>query len=131
MSKLKIHPTATHGRIVNITPESAGWSHVGFDLWKLRPGEQAAGGEAGREACLVFIGGKARVSAGSEDFGMLGERNSPFEGKPWSVYVPAGMTWRVDAQNDVTLAVCTAPGEGGRYPARVIGYWQDYWYVRP
>ncbi len=121
MSKLKIHPKAENGRIVHVTPESAGWTHVGFDIWKLKPGEVADGGEKGREVCLVFIGGKGHVFVGAKDFGVLGERNSPFEGKPWSVYIPAGESWKVVAENDVTLAVCTAPGEGGKHPARVIG----------
>ena len=121
MSKLKIRPTHDAGRIVHVTPESAGWTHVGFDLWKLKAGEVAEGGEKGRETCLVFIGGKGRVSAGREDFGVLGERASPFEGKPWSVFVPAGESWKVVAETDVTLAVCTAPGVGGKLPARVIG----------
>jgi 5-deoxy-glucuronate isomerase len=82
MSKLKIHPTRENGRIVHVTPESAGWAHVGFDLWKLKPAEEAAGGETAREVCLVFIGGKGRVSAGSEDFGVLGERDSPSTASP-------------------------------------------------
>ena len=120
MSKLKIHPTRDTGRIVHVTPESAGWTHVGFDIWKLKPGAVAEGGEPGREVCLVFIGGKGHVFVGAKDFGVLGERNSPFEGKPWSVYIPAGERWKVTAENAVTLAVCTAPGEGGKHPARVI-----------
>lgn len=120
MSKLKIHPIPGHGRIVHVTPESAGWTHVGFDLWKLAAGETAAGGDAGRETCLVFIEGSGRVKAGTEDFGVLGGRVSPFEGKPWSVYLPAGQRWSVTAADGVTLAVCTAPGEGGKLPARVI-----------
>ena len=49
MSKLKIHPTRDTGRIVHVTPESAGWKHVGFDIWKLKPGGVAEGGEPGRE----------------------------------------------------------------------------------
>ena len=121
MSKLKIHPRTETGRIVHVTPENAGWTYVGFDVWKLKPGETAAGGEPGREVCLVFISGRGRVTAGLQDFGQLGERRSPFEGKPWSVYVPAGEKWRVEAHNEVTLAVCTAPGKDSPYPARVIG----------
>ena len=120
MPNLKIHPKADEGRIVRVSPETAGWTYVGFDLWKLKPGGLASGGEAGREACLVFISGTGKVTAGDQDFGSIGERTSPFDGKPWSVYVPAGMAWRVDAASDVTLAVCTAPGEG-KLPARVIG----------
>ena len=50
---------------------------------------------------------------------MIGERVSPFEGKPWSVYVPAGVKWSVVAETEATLAVCTAPGEG-KLPVRVI-----------
>ena len=45
MSNLKIHPSTDNGRIVHVTPQSAGWTYVGFDLWKLKPGEDASGGE--------------------------------------------------------------------------------------
>ncbi len=120
MSKLRIHPPADEGRIVHVTPQSAGWTYVGFELWKLKAGQSAQGGEVGREVCLVFISGKGQVMAGAQDFGVIGYRSSPFEGKPWSVYVPAGVTWSIVARNDVTVAVCTAPGEG-KLPARVIG----------
>jgi 5-deoxy-glucuronate isomerase len=120
MSKLQIRPPTDHGRIAHVTPETAGWSYVGFDLWRLQPGERAAGGVAGQEICLVFIEGRGRVVAGGQDFGVLGERSSPFAGKPWSVYVPAGQQWTVTADGAVTLAVCAAAGEG-KLPARVIG----------
>ena len=103
MPNLKIHPQADEGRIVEVTPQSAGWTYVGFDLWKLKPGQKAQGGDKGREVCLVFISGKGQVTAGVQDFGTLGGRSSPFEGKPWSVYVPAGVTWSVTAGTDVTL----------------------------
>src|SRR3546814_3111702 len=46
---------------------------------------------------------------------------SPFEGKPHSIYVPAGSHWRVEAATDLTLAVCTAPGGAGTLPPRLIG----------
>jgi len=85
MSNLRIHPQNSEGHIVRVTPESAGWTYVGFDLWKLKLGMRAVGGEAGRETCLVLISGRAHVSTGREDFGILGQRLSPFEGKPWSV----------------------------------------------
>ena len=84
MSNLLIKPAKTYGRVVHITPESAGWTYVGFDLWKLKAGQIAQGGEKGREVCLVFISGTGRVSAGGNDLGSIGERVSPFAGKPWS-----------------------------------------------
>ena len=45
---------------------------------------------------------------------------SPFEGRPWSVYVPEGSDWSVTAETDLELAVCSAPGLGGGLAARVI-----------
>lgn len=120
MSKLLVKPRGTNGRVTHITPESAGWNHVGFDLYRLAPGERAAADTDGREACLVFIAGKGRVEADGRDFGELGERTSPFGGKPWSVYVPAGSRWSVAATSELELAVCTAPGRAGAHPARVI-----------
>src|SRR5690606_13165543 len=68
----------------------------------------------------VFVSGRGKASAGDKDFGLLGERMTPFEGKPWSVYVPESSHWSVTAETELELAVCTAPGLGGGLPARVI-----------
>ena len=120
MSKLLVKARKGHGRLVHVTPETAGWTHVGFDLDRLAPGQIASGQTEEREVCLVFVSGKGRVHAGERDFGVLGERMSPFEGKPWSVYVPQGSSWSVMAQTEVELAICSAPGLGGGLPARII-----------
>jgi len=120
MAELLLKARRGTGRVMDVTPESAGWGHVGFALHRLAPGMSAEGGEGAREACLVLVSGKARIAVGSEDFGVLGERMSPFQGKPWSVYAPAGSPWRVEAETEAELAVCTAPGRAGAHPARVI-----------
>ena len=112
MPHLKVSPKAGEGRIIHVTPKSAGWTYVGFDLWNLKPGGIALGTDGDRESCLVFISGRGRTHAGGNDYGEIGERMSPFEGSPWSVYVPAGMTWSVTASTDLTLAVCSAPAKG-------------------
>jgi 5-deoxy-glucuronate isomerase len=103
-----------------ITPASAGWSYVGFAVFDLAPGQALAQATAEREVCLVLLSGRAEASAGGQDFGSLGERASPFEGLPWSLYVPARSHWRLVAKTKVELAVCSAPAEG-RLPARLIG----------
>ncbi|MDP9137003.1 MAG: 5-deoxy-glucuronate isomerase [Pseudomonadota bacterium] len=120
MPKLLIKPRAPHGRVHHVTPASADWTYVGFDLLKLAPGETVQQETGEREACLVLIAGEAEVSAGSESFGVIGERNSPFGGKPWSVYVPARSGWRCAAQTVLELAVCSSPGKPGLKP-RLIG----------
>ena len=121
MSQLQIKARKGTGRVAHVTPESAGWTYVGFDLHRLEPG-QSAGGESGdRELCLVFLTGKGRATVGGQDLGVLGERMSVFEGKPWSVYLPANTDWSVTAETDLELAVCAAPSLGGGLPIRVIG----------
>ncbi|MEO9337755.1 5-deoxy-glucuronate isomerase [Mesorhizobium sp. SB112] len=121
MSKLRIRPRPGNGRIVHVTPKSAGWSYVGFELHRLKAGDKVAANTKDQEACLVFVTGKGSASAGGKDLGTLGERMSPFEGAPWSVYVPQETNWSVTAETDLELAVCTAPGLEGGLPVRVIG----------
>ncbi len=121
MSKLLNKPLGDHGRIHHVTPENAGWGYVGFDLHRMVPGDAASGLSDDKEICLVFVTGKGHVTAGGKPLGLLGERMSPFEGKPHSVYIPAGTDWHVKAETDCELAVCSAPGKPGSHPVRVIG----------
>lgn len=119
LSPLLRKPVAAHGVVHDITPETAGWAYVGFALRRLAPGERLTGGGDGRETCLVLLSGRARVTAGGADFGVIGERMSPFEGPPHAAYCPADATWMLDPQTDVEVAICTAPG-GGAHPPRLI-----------
>ena len=120
-SILLAKPAGKSGRVHHITPQSAGWTYVGFDLYRLAAGEIAKADTDEREICLVFVTGKGTVTAGGLNFGEIGERMSPFAGNPQSVYVPAGSDWSVTATTSCELAVCSAPGNPGVRPARVIG----------
>ncbi|MBN9019438.1 MAG: 5-deoxy-glucuronate isomerase [Rhizobiales bacterium] len=120
-SDLVVHPSGHEGWTINITPESAGWHYVGFDVYELEPGESAHHDTGDREVCLVLIAGRANIVADGTDFGTVGERMSPFAGKPDSVYVPGGSNWKATAETKVTLAVCSAPSLKGGLPARRIG----------
>lgn len=121
MTDLLRRPTATRGKVHDITPEDAGWTYVGFSLHRLAEGEAAAEATGTREAILVLVEGCAEISAGKRDFGELGDRMDVFERTPpHCVYVPNASGWEVRATSDCTLAVCTAPGRG-KHEARVIG----------
>jgi len=121
MTDLLRKPDGTRGQTHAITPETAGWGYVGFDLWRLSPGDLAKAQTGGREAILVLVEGHARLAAGGEDFGLMGDRMTVFDRKPpHCLYVPPGRDWRAVAETDCTLAVCTAPGQGGR-PAQRLG----------
>lgn len=119
MPNLLVKPSTDTGRIVDVTPQSAGWTYVGFALEKLPAGGRTKGREETRETCLVLVSGKARITVDGEDFGELGERMTPFEGQPYAVYVPAGSDWEAEATTPIELAICTAPG-GGVYKAKII-----------
>ena len=116
---VKPHERGKDGSVLSVTPESAGWGYVGFEVCELAPRETLSRDTGDREVCLVLLAGKARISGGGEDFGTIGERNSPFEGRPWSVYVPAGASYSVTAETPLQLAICSAPGSG-KYPGRLI-----------
>ncbi len=120
MSRLRLKPSGSTGRVHHVTPQSAGWSYVGFDLYKLAPGERLGEWTGHREVCLVLISGKAQVEAGNTDFGEIGSRMSPFEGEPFSVYAPAGVDWSVEATTALELAVCSSPGVPDLLPPRLI-----------
>jgi 5-deoxy-glucuronate isomerase len=121
--RVRPHAPAADGTTIDVTPASAGWSHVGFRVVRLGDGQRYAGCEAGREACLVLVSGGADIEAGGERFESVGGRASPFEDRaPGVVYVPAGVPYSVIARGAAELAVCTAPAAPGgadRAPRRI------------
>ena len=115
MAQLRVRPHApdASGTVLEVTPQSAGWQHVGFKVVRLEAGQSYAANDAQRETCLVLVSGLADVRAGDQLFAGLGGRATPYEDKaPGAVYVPAGQAYTVDARSAVELAVCTAPGTG-------------------
>ena len=110
------------GLVHRLTPADAGWTYVGFELWRLQPGMRLEQAGDDRERCLVFIGGRARVEAGGRNFGLVGARTSPFEGerpRPHAVYLPQGCGFALEAVDPLELAVASAPG-GGHFQPRHI-----------
>lgn len=108
------------GRIHNISPASAGWTYVGFEVYRLKSGQSLQRQTEDREACIVILAGQIHAMAAGQDFGVIGGRSSPFEPNPWSLYVPARAGWSLTAKTDCEIAICTAPAEG-KLPARLIG----------
>jgi 5-deoxy-glucuronate isomerase len=122
----RVQPINSEGRIQNITPESAGWKYVGFDVFKLKSGQSLQQKTGSREVCLVLLTGKASVKTLHESWDNLGERMSIFSENsgtdskpPYAVYVPNDDQFSVTAETDLELALCSAPGKGS-FPARLI-----------
>jgi 5-deoxy-glucuronate isomerase len=113
---------AKSGReIVNVTPERAGWTHVGFKALRLAGGESEHVDTLSRELCLVVLTGTVDVTVDGTTYANLGARKSVFEElSPAAVYVPPGKTVTVGnvpgASGVAEVALCTAPGGTGSSP---------------
>ncbi|MBS1881900.1 MAG: 5-deoxy-glucuronate isomerase [Actinobacteria bacterium] len=92
-----------------VTPESAGWEYVGFELLPLG-GDRVARETGDRELCLVVVSGRCRVISANGDWD-LGGRPDPFSGPPAAAYLPPGTGFELDGEGEVAL--CTAPAPGG------------------
>ena len=115
MSKLIVKPTERDGdgKILSVSPESAGWEYVGFEVYSLKAGETLAKETLSNEVCLVLLTGKATVETSDQTFEDIGHRMSVFEKvPPYAVYVTSDDQYSVTANTDVELAVCVAPGKG-------------------
>ncbi len=107
-----------NGTVVKVTPESAGWEYVGFEVLRLAGGESVERLAEGEEVCLVPISGACSVSSGSGVW-EIGGRDGPFDGPPHALYLPPGTDYRVEAAGELELAVCSAPAEKGVEPFEV------------
>ena len=120
MSGLLVRPAAepeADGTIVRVTPESAGWGHVGFEVLLLTAARHAAVRETGeREVCVVVVAGDCTLRSEHGDW-PLGSRASPFAGLPDAAYLPPGTAFELDGIGEVAL--CWAPAGDGA-PARQL-----------
>jgi len=108
------------GCIQHITPASANWHYVGFEVYLMKAGQSITLPTEQTEVCLVLMTGLADVSTAKETWTGIGERMSIFEQQPpYAVYVPPQDHYTVTAMTDLELAVSRAPAEG-KYPARLI-----------
>lgn len=108
------------GKVLSITPQSAGWKYIGFEVYKLSQGETLQKQTNDQEVCIVILSGKLHISTKLEKWEHVGQRMDVFEKTPpYSIYVPNNDQFTIDALTDVEIAICSSPGKG-TYPARLI-----------
>jgi 5-deoxy-glucuronate isomerase len=100
--------------VVRVTPESAGWQYVGFEVVEVNGRLERR--EAERETCVVVLSGKCDLSAGDVEARGVG-RSDVFAAPPEAIYVPPEVAWT--AAGNAQLALCSAPASG-RLPARLL-----------
>ena len=106
------------GTILRVTPESAGWGHVGFEVLALSGDVVAERQTGSREVCVVVVQGVVDVVSEHGSWHELGGRADPFSGRPDAAYLPPGTAFTV--RGDGEAALCWAPAPGGGAPARVL-----------
>lgn len=118
---------AREGRVlVEVTPESAGWQHVGFRAERLLAGEYANWLEPSRELCLVVLSGHVNLQVkplhGQQlNWGAVQSRHSIFDDQPpVAAYIPAGCNLQLTALELTELAFCSAPSRGGHAPRLIL-----------
>ena len=109
-SKLLIKARREGREIVNVTPQSAGWTHVGFRALRLAAGDSERIATGTRELCLVVLAGSVDVRVGGRTFEELGTRDSVFDdAAPAALYVPPQHEVTIEADAAAEIALCTAP----------------------
>jgi 5-deoxy-glucuronate isomerase len=114
VTDLVVHPSPG-AQVLDITPESAGWSHVGFEVLGAGSAERDTGD---RELCVVVVSGTAHVRSEHGDWDGLGGRADPWAGPPDAAYLPPGTHVRIEGDGEIAL--CWAPAPNGGATARVL-----------
>ncbi|HVH62027.1 MAG TPA: 5-deoxy-glucuronate isomerase [Candidatus Dormibacteraeota bacterium] len=108
------------GPSIRITPESADWKYVGFQVVRLVKGDDFVGRTGEREVCAVILGGRIDAGFGNHEWRDIGARANVFEGLPFALYAPPGGELYLKAVSDsAEVALCWAPASIGAAPALI------------
>jgi 5-deoxy-glucuronate isomerase len=125
VTELLVRPAArpgADGALLTITPMSAGWGHVGFEVLALADGQVAERDTGDRELCLVVVAGRCHVRSGHGEWSGLGGRADPFSGLPDAAYLPPRTRLSVEAgDGGAEVALCLAPAREGAAPRLLPG----------
>ena len=105
-------------RHVSITPQRAGWEHLGFEATGMPAGHERTIDAGDREFAFVPLQGSGVFRVGAESHAVT--RAGVFEELPHILYVPPGETVVIEAETDFEVAWGYAPAEG-RFPMRMFG----------
>jgi 5-deoxy-glucuronate isomerase len=123
MPDLVVHPAANpaaDGTFLDITPERAGWTYVGFEVLRLAPGVVAHRDTRDREVCVVVICGTVTVNSAHGEWGGLGGRPDPWSAPPDAAYLPPETTFQIASADEAEVALCWGPAPNGGAAARVL-----------
>jgi 5-deoxy-glucuronate isomerase len=118
---LLVKAMPTGEAIVKVTPETAHWTHVGFEARRLVAGARTRVAlPDDREGCLVILTGTVDVTVGDMAWQALGGRATVFDDRsPVAIYAPPFSVFEIVATSDAEVAIASAPASG-RHGVRLI-----------
>jgi 5-deoxy-glucuronate isomerase len=114
MTELLIPPSRFAGRI-----EDFGYEYLSFATCMLTAGEEYRGETEERELAIVLLGGQCSVESTAGTWKNIGARGNVFAGRPYTLYLPVGTSFRVSAAQACDLALCYCRAEV-HYPAKLV-----------
>lgn len=106
------------GRIIEVTPESAGWTYVGLVVEQIAPGGTWSYVAERDEICIVPLRGSATITCNDETR-TVSRPGTMFDGKPTALYLPVGSTFTAESKDGAEIAVTSARAET-THPAKLI-----------
>ena len=114
MSELLIRPEKFRNRT-----EDFGYDFLSFETRNLEVGQKYQSETARRELAMVVLGGVCSVTSSRGDWQGIGQRETVFDGLPYTLYLPIDTAFTVTADTACDLAFCYCKAEE-EYPARLV-----------
>lgn len=89
------------GTVIEVTPESAGWSYLDFRVVSLGPGDEYRHSAPGRETAVTPLQGSGRVKVGGDVIDL--SRSGVFEEVPQVLYAPPGRDLSIETDGEFQI----------------------------
>lgn len=106
------------GRVLQVTPESAGWTYVGLTVEQIAPGGSWEFSAELDEFCIVPLRGSAVITSDHGEW-TVSRPGTMFDGKPTCLYLPVGSSFTAVSEDGAELAVTSARATKA-YPPKLI-----------
>lgn len=106
------------GRVLQVTPESAGWTYVGLTIEQIAPGENWNYSAELDEICIVPLRGSVLITSDQSEW-TVSRPGTMFDGKPTCLYLPVGSSFTAFSEEGAELAV-TAARATRSFPPKLI-----------
>lgn len=86
-------------------------NYLAFGKLTLKAGHEYVSRTNGYEVALVILSGKATISSENQSWEHLGGRQTVFENRATTVYVPCQSEYSIQAETDIQVGVCKVKAE--------------------